>query len=135
MKKNRLIRIDFYLEVFRLFSILGRNMGIEPMRAGATIRCVNHFTNSAMHKYINKLLLLLQVYIIMLKKESDFMILNVWDDIMIFFDPIIDFFKELWTTIQDFLLQYMSQDVLNILIFGIVVAIVLIVILAIINKD
>ena len=77
----------------------------------------------------------MQVYIIMLKKESDFMILNVWDDIMIFFDPIIDFFKELWTTIQDFLLQYMSQDVLNILIFGIVVAIVLIVILAIINKD
>lgn len=28
-------------------SIMGRNVGFEPTRAGATIRCVNHFTNSA----------------------------------------------------------------------------------------
>ncbi len=63
------------------------------------------------------------------------MIINIWDDITIFFKPVIDFFKDLWTTMQDFLLQYMSQDVLNILIFGIVVAIILIIILAIINRE
>lgn len=43
-------------------------MGIEPMRTGATIRRVNHFTNSAikaqLHKYNNKQLKKKQVYII-----------------------------------------------------------------------
>ena len=28
--------------------IQGRYVGIEPTRAGATIRCVNHFANTAM---------------------------------------------------------------------------------------
>ena len=30
---------------------MGRNMGIEPMHTGATIRRVNHFTNSAISNY------------------------------------------------------------------------------------
>ena len=28
---------------------MGRAMGIEPMRAGATIQCVNHFTTPAIN--------------------------------------------------------------------------------------
>ena len=27
--------------------LMGRSMGIEPTRAGATIRCVNHFATTA----------------------------------------------------------------------------------------
>lgn len=36
---------------------MGRNMGIEPMHTGATIRRVNHFTNSAMTKICYQILL------------------------------------------------------------------------------
>ena len=63
------------------------------------------------------------------------MISSIWTDIQDFFRPITDFFIDLWNSIRDFLLQYMSQDVLTILIFGIVVAIILIVVLAIMNKN
>ena len=63
------------------------------------------------------------------------MILSIWTDIQDFFRPVTDFFTDLWNSIRDFLLQYMSQDVLTILIFGIVVAIILIVVLAIMNKN
>lgn len=62
------------------------------------------------------------------------MILNIWDDTVDFFEPIITFFKNIWNDINTFLLQYMSQDVLNIFVFGIIVAIILFVVLAIINK-
>ena len=30
---------------------MGRLMGIEPMHAGATIQCVNHFTKAASIKF------------------------------------------------------------------------------------
>ena len=30
---------------------MGRLMGIEPMHAGATIQCVNHFTKAAIIKF------------------------------------------------------------------------------------
>lgn len=63
------------------------------------------------------------------------MILSIWTDIQDFFRPVTDFFTDLWNSIRDFLLQYMSQDVLTILIFGIVVAIILIIVLAIMNKS
>ena len=88
-------------------------------------------------KYFNKFLFLLQVYIIInLKKEDGFMImLSVFTPIFEFFKPITNFFKELWYDINSFLLRYMPQDVLNILMFGIVVAIILIVVLAIVNKN
>ena len=35
--------------------MLGRNMGIEPMHAGSTNRCVNHFTNSAIDLFDNNI--------------------------------------------------------------------------------
>ncbi len=63
------------------------------------------------------------------------MILSIWTDIQEFFRPITDFFGDLWNSIRDFFLQYMSEDVLTILIFGILVAIILIVVLAIMNRN
>lgn len=63
------------------------------------------------------------------------MILSIWTDIQDFFRPVTDFFIDSWNSIRDFLLQYMSQDVLSVLVFGIVVAIILIVVLAIMNRN
>ena len=63
------------------------------------------------------------------------MLTTLWDEIGNFFDQIIDFFRDFWTSIQDFLLQYMSQDVLNIFILLILVGIVMFVVLSIINKN
>ena len=62
-------------------------------------------------------------------------IANILDDVLDFFSPVIDLFKDLWTDISNFFLQYMSQNVCNILVFGIVVAIILIIVLAVINRD
>ncbi len=62
-------------------------------------------------------------------------IANILDDVLDFFSPVIDLFKDLWTDISNFFLQYMSQNVFNILVFGIVVAIILIIVLAVINRD
>lgn len=62
-------------------------------------------------------------------------ILSMFDPIIDFFKPIITFFKDIWNDINSFLLQYLSQDVLNIFIFGILVAVILIVVLAIINRN
>ena len=33
------------------YTPMGRLMGIEPMHAGATIQCVNHFTKAAIIKF------------------------------------------------------------------------------------
>ncbi|HIR75126.1 TPA: hypothetical protein IAB95_06485 [Candidatus Ventrenecus avicola] len=63
------------------------------------------------------------------------LILSVLSDIEYFFRPVIEFFGDLWNTIKDFFLQYMSENVFNILIFGIGVAILLIIVLAIMNRD
>ena len=63
------------------------------------------------------------------------MILSIWTDIQDFFRPVTDFFTDLWNSIRDFLLQYMSQDVLTVLVFGIVVAIILIIVLAVMNRN
>ena len=63
------------------------------------------------------------------------MTLDILSDISEFFDPVIKFFQDLWTNIENFLLEYMSKDVLNVLIFGILIAIILIIVLAIMNRD
>jgi len=60
---------------------------------------------------------------------------DIWEDTVDFFDPIIQFFKDLWNNINHFLLQYMSQDVLNVLVFGIVITFILIIVLAIMNRN
>ncbi len=62
------------------------------------------------------------------------LILDFLDTINDFFRPVISFFQEFWNQIRAFLLQYMPGDVINILVFGILVAIILIVVLAIVNQ-
>ena len=63
------------------------------------------------------------------------MLLNIMSDFNNFFKPVIVFFEDLWNSIHDFLLQYMSEDVFNIFIFIIIIAIILFIVLAIINRD
>ncbi len=59
---------------------------------------------------------------------------NIFNELLEFFRPVLDFFKDIWADIQSFFLQYVSEDVFNILVFGIVVAMVLIIVLAVINR-
>ena len=49
--------------------------------------------------------------------------------------PIQDFFVKIWNDINDFLLHYMSQDIINIFLIAVGAAIVLFILLAIINRD
>ena len=63
------------------------------------------------------------------------MILNLKDELLNFLEPIVDFFKYVWQDIQNFCLQYMSQDVFNILIFALIIGMIMLVALAIINRD
>lgn len=37
----------------RVYLLMGRSKGIEPLNAGATNQCVNHFTNSAIQNYMH----------------------------------------------------------------------------------
>ncbi len=60
--------------------------------------------------------------------------LDFLESINTFLEPIFNFFKEIWNNIQGFLVQYMPEDVVNVLIYGIIVAIILIIVLAVINK-
>ena len=63
------------------------------------------------------------------------MILNLKDELLNFLEPIVDFFKSVWQDIQNFCLQYMSQDVFNIFIFALIISMIMLVALAIINRD
>lgn len=61
-------------------------------------------------------------------------LVDLWDTFLDFIEPLTSFFKEAWQDINSFLLRFMSQDVLNILAFGIIIAILLIVVLAVMNN-
>ena len=63
------------------------------------------------------------------------MILNLKDELSNFLEPIVSFFKTIWQDIQNFCLQYMSQDVFNIFIFALIIGMIMLVALAIINRD
>ena len=63
------------------------------------------------------------------------MILNLKDELLNFLEPIVDFFKSVWQDIQNFCLQYMSHDVFNIFIFALIIGMIMLVALAIINRD
>lgn len=63
------------------------------------------------------------------------MILDFASDAKEFFSPLLDLMKDLWSNINGFLLQYMPQNVASILIYGILIAIALIIVLAIMNKN
>ncbi len=62
------------------------------------------------------------------------MILDIQTAIEDFFEPIVDTFKEVFDSISHMLSQYMSNDMITILIFGIGIALVLIIVLAFINR-
>lgn len=66
-------------------------------------------------------------------------VLNFFNDFLNtfseFIDPIVSTVKDLWYDFSSFFLRYMSEDVFNILVFGIVIALVLIIVLAVINKN
>ena len=62
------------------------------------------------------------------------LVLDFLDTINDFFKPVISFFQGIWDQIRNFLLQYMPGDVINILVFGVLIAIILIVVLAIVNR-
>lgn len=63
------------------------------------------------------------------------LILDILDDTKDFFEPFIIFLTNLWNTIKGFFLQYMSIDAFNILFFGIAVAVILMIVLAIMNRN
>lgn len=113
-------------------------MGIEPMHTGATIRRVNHFTNSAMYPYFNKSLRIIQVYIIIVSKKVAIKLLNILTvkgDMTTIFNSIKEFFINIWLKIENFFLRYMSKDIFNVFVFGIILMIILLIILAIMNRD
>lgn len=61
------------------------------------------------------------------------LIMDVFSMVQSFFKPILDFFYDIWYQLNSFLLQYMSQEVINIFLCGIGFALLLIIILAIMN--
>ena len=63
------------------------------------------------------------------------MTLNLKDELSNFLEPIVSFFKTIWQNIQNFCLQYMSQDVFNIFVFVLIIGMILLVALAMINRD
>jgi len=66
-------------------------------------------------------------------------ILNFFNDFLNalseFIDPIVSTVKDLWYDFSSFFLRYMSEDVFNILVFGILIAIILIIVLAVMNRN
>lgn len=62
-------------------------------------------------------------------------ILTIKGDFTSLFNSIKEFFIGIWEKIEGFFLQYLSQDVFNIFIFGIVVILILFILLAIMNRD
>ena len=63
------------------------------------------------------------------------MILNLKDELLNFLEPIIDFLKSIWQDIQSFCLQYINQDVFNIFVFALIIGMIMLVALAIINRN
>ena len=62
-------------------------------------------------------------------------ILTIMGDFKAIYNSIKDFFINIWNDIQNFLLQYFSQNVLNVFIMGLLLIIILFIILAIMNKN
>lgn len=62
-------------------------------------------------------------------------ILTIKGDFTSIFNSIKEFFIGIWDKIEGFFLQYISQDVFNVFIFGIIILLLLFIILAIMNRD
>ena len=83
----------------------------------------------------------MQVYIIIIVERKGFtvLILDLEEDVGKIFNriwtPIQDFFLKIWNDLNEFLLHYMPQDIINMFLIVIVAAVVLFILLAIINRD
>lgn len=61
--------------------------------------------------------------------------LSLKDELLDLLEPVITFFKDIWLDMRSFCLQFMSEDVFNIFIFGVFIVFLMLVALAIINHD
>lgn len=61
--------------------------------------------------------------------------LSLKDELLSFLEPFVTFFKDVWGDIRTFFLQFMSEDVFNIFVFGLLIAAIMLIALAIINHD
>ena len=61
--------------------------------------------------------------------------LRLKDELLDLLEPVITFFKDIWLDMRSFCLQFMSEDVFNIFIFGVFIVFLMLVTLAIINHD
>ncbi len=61
--------------------------------------------------------------------------LSLKDELLDLLEPVITFFKDIWLDMRSFCLQFMSEDVFNIFIFGVFIVFLMLVTLAIINHD
>ncbi len=63
------------------------------------------------------------------------LILDILSDTKDFFEPFMTFLTGLWNSIKGFFLQYMSLEAFNVIFLAIIIAVILIIALAIINRD
>ena len=63
------------------------------------------------------------------------MILSVTNDILSIFNPIKNFFIDIWRSFQEFFLRYVSEETFNIILLAVIVVIVMCVLLAIMNRN
>ncbi len=63
------------------------------------------------------------------------MILSVTNDILSIFNPIKNFFIDIWRSFQGFFLRYVSEETFNIILLAVIVIIVMCVLLAIMNRN
>ena len=61
--------------------------------------------------------------------------LSLKDELLDLLEPVITFFKNIWLDMRSFCLQFMSEDVFNIFIFGVFIVFLMLGALAIINHD
>ena len=52
-----------------------------------------------------------------------------------FFEPAVDFFKDLWRPVREFLLRSMDEQTMHILIVMVLIVIALFIFLAFANRD
>ena len=62
-------------------------------------------------------------------------ILSIQTDIQDFFEPLLDAFANTWDMIKHFFLKFMDAETLNILFYALIVLAVMLILMAVINKN
>ena len=63
------------------------------------------------------------------------MLLSVTNDFMSIINSIKHFFINIWQSIQGFFLRYVSEQTFNVILLGIIALIIILVLLAIMNRN